>query len=100
MALTAGIAGAASNYNGEGDIAQCINNGVVNVLESTLSRGGVLGSASGSITLTGNYYDASVNVNGGANNNGVEGATGLSSSELVAGNALAGLPAEEFDFTP
>ncbi len=95
-----GIAGAASNYNGEGDIAQCINNGVVNVLESTLSRGGVLGSASGSITLTGNYYDASVNVNGGANNNGVEGATGLSSSELVAGNALAGLPAEEFDFTP
>ncbi len=95
-----GIAGAASNYNGEGDIAQCINSGVVNVLESTLSRGGVLGSASGSITLTGNYYDASVNVNGGANNNGVEGATGLSSSELVAGNALAGLPAEEFDFTP
>ncbi|MDE7116079.1 MAG: hypothetical protein K2O56_06615, partial [Muribaculaceae bacterium] len=95
-----GIAGAASGYNGEGDIAQSVNNGVVNVLESTLSRGGVLGAVSGSITLTGNYYDASVNVNGGATNNGVEGATGLSSSELVAGNALEGLPAEDFDFTP
>ncbi len=94
-----GIAGAASNYNQEGDILQCVNNGVVNVLESTLLRGGVLGSVSGSVNLAGNYYDASVNVNGGVSNNGVEGVTGLSSSELVAGGALTDLPVEDFDFS-
>ncbi len=95
-----GIVGAVSSYNGEGDIAQCVNNGVVNVLQSTLLRGGVLGETSTNTKLEANYYDASVNVNGGAANNGVEGVTGLSSSELVAGNALQGLPAEDFDFTP
>lgn len=41
-----GIVGAVSSYNGEGDIAQCVNNGVVNVLQSTLLRGGVLGETS------------------------------------------------------
>lgn len=94
-----GIAGASSGYNQEGDITQCVNNGVVNVLEVTLLRGGVVGSVSGSINLAGNYYDASVNVNGGVSNNGAEGATGLSSSELVAGTALTDLPVEDFDFS-
>lgn len=94
-----GIVGYANSGSGEGHVRYSINNGIVTSIDATLYRGGVAGQ----ISLTGlklaeNYYDSSINVNGGANNNSAEGIKGLSSSELVSGEVLANLSSEDFDF--
>ena len=93
-----GIVGTAYNDNGECSVSDCVNNALVTAIDETLYRGGLVGKLSSKMNLEGNYYDASINVNGAVNNNGATGATGLSSKELVSGSALDGLDAEVFDF--
>lgn len=93
-----GIAGTSSAYNGEGTISNCVNNAMVTCLDNDLKRGGIIGYRQYECKTTNNYFDASLNINGAAYNSGLEGCTGLSSSELVSGQALAGLDAQVYDF--
>lgn len=94
-----GITGYASSYNNEGDVTNCINNGIITTNATTLNRGGVVGAFSGDAHVANNYYDASVNVNGGAGNTDVTGITPLSTSEMVEGKMFDGMSADDFDFT-
>ena len=93
-----GIVGNNNGFYAGGDVNRSVNNGYVYCIDEDLKRGGIIGYLNGRGKIAGNFYDASVNVNGAANNNGTEGVTGLSSSELVAGTALDGLTADDFDF--
>lgn len=93
-----GIAGYSNHGNGAGNITSSINNALVTALEETINRGGFIGVLSGNCTLTDNYYDSSISVNGAANNNGAKGVTPLSTSELISGEPLANLSADDFDF--
>ncbi len=92
-----GIAGITNIYSGEGNISNSVNNALVNNIDETLYRGGVIGELKGNCQLTNNYYDASINVNGAASNNGVPGVKGLYSSEMLSGTAFEGLDAADFD---
>lgn len=93
-----GIAGYTSSYEGEGDVTMCVNNGIVTPMQSTLNRGGIIGQVSGETKIENNYYDASLNVNGGAGNTDLPGTKGVSTSELLVASAPEGLPADDFDF--
>lgn len=93
-----GIAGYSSNFNGEGDVTGCVNNGVVYPIVSTLNRGAIIGAESGTVPSSNNYYDASINVNGGSGNTDVPGTIGRSTSELISGKTLDGLSADDYDF--
>lgn len=94
-----GIAGKCNNYENAGDLTACLNNGLVTAIDETLYRGGVAGEFGSGCKMTDVYYDSSINVNGAANNNSVSGAKGLSSSEMISGNALEGLDDMYFDFS-
>lgn len=92
-----GIVGDLSAANG--NVTNCVNSGMVTAFITTDKRGGIIGDVlSGDLSVSGNYYDASIAINGGAENGTVPGVTGLSTSELVAGKALDGLSKEDFLF--
>lgn len=94
-----GIVGLQSNFYSTASLTGNVNNGLVTEFEQGMSRGGVAGEASGGMgKAENNYYDASVNVNGGAMNAATAGVSGLSSSKLTSGDALAGLDAKVFNF--
>lgn len=93
-----GITGTSSAYSGEGVVSNCVNNALVTSLADDIKRGGVIGYRQYDSKVVNNYYDASLNINGAVYNTVLEGCTGLSSSELVNGKALAGLDTEVFDF--
>lgn len=94
-----GITGVSSDYNMEGVVKGCINTAQVTCYQNSVERGGIIGRLQGTPAAEANYYDASINVNGGANNAGTKGITGLSTSELTAGSLLEGLDASLFDFS-
>lgn len=95
-----GIVGQYStSLNPQGKITACVNNASVVLLSDVQTRGALVGDADNNAKFENNYYDASLNVNGGVENAGAPGVTGLSSSELVSGKALTGLSADDFDFT-
>ena len=93
-----GIAGTSSAYNNQGNVDNCVNNALVTSLDDDLKRGGIIGYRQYDCKVSNNYYDASININGSVYNSGLEGCTGFSSSELVKGDALAGLDPQTFDF--
>ncbi len=86
-----------SNYEG-GIIRNCVNNGFVDLLSASTYRGGIVGVRSTDPVIEGNYYDASINVNGAAENQDIKLNYGLSTTELTSGQALEGLDASLFDF--
>lgn len=94
---TGGIAGVSNNYSGEGNISNSVNNALVTSINETLYRGGVVGQVSGNCKFENNYYDASINVNGAANNDAIAGVVALYSSEMISGAAFESLDAEDFD---
>lgn len=123
-----GIAGYHATYAGHGTalIDQCVNNGYIGanwgvggivgyisgasltnsvnnalVISNTddTRRGGIIGQYSSRETVENNYYDSSINVNGGSNNAGLGGITGLSSTEMTTGSGLKNLNAKVFNFT-
>lgn len=94
-----GILGSSSSADGDYAVTNNVNNGIVVELATTSTRGGLIGKITGKITtVENNYYDASVNVNGGVMNAETQGITGLSSSSMTNGGLLAGLSATDFDF--
>ncbi|MDE6397559.1 MAG: hypothetical protein K2K84_09835, partial [Muribaculaceae bacterium] len=94
-----GIAGVSNGYNGAGSMTGNINNGQVEATASCLTRGAIAGELRSDAVLTANYYDNSVNVNGGANNNDNEGTVGMSTSEMVNATSLPGIDSDDVDFT-
>lgn len=86
-----------SNYEG-GIIRNCVNNGFVDLLSATTGRGGIVGVRGNDPVIEGNYYDASINVNGAAENQDIVSNYGLSTTELTSGQPLEGLDASLFDF--
>jgi len=93
-----GITGNNSNINDGGNISRSVNNGIVIARTEVSSRGGIAGTMGSFGTLTDNYYDASVNINGAANNTGAVGMNGISTSELTSGNQLKNLDSKEWSF--
>lgn len=91
--------GGITGYISMGSITNCINSGLVTSLADDIRRGGIIGQYNSRTNVENNYYDASININGGSNNAGLGGINGLSSAQLTAGNALAGLDTKDFDFT-
>lgn len=95
---TGGIAGLNLTAEGYGDITGCLVTGLVNTPSGTSTRGAVIGSYYNGSKIAGNFYDASINVNGGVNNSDIQGVNRLSSLELVDGTPIKELDAEVFDF--
>lgn len=97
--MLGGIAATSSSHFNTCEMKGNVNNGLVTDLASNNSRGGVIGYKEGKvIALENNYYDASVNVNGGSMNATVQGITGLSTDEMTGGKVLSGLDEKAFDF--
>ena len=94
--------GGITGRNAGGSITGSLNNGLVSS-GTTSYRGAIIGYQQSLGTIANNYYDASININGASHNTLLDGITGLSTSELVAGvcpDELKALGAEEvFDFT-
>ena len=93
-----GLIGTNSASQRLGSVSRCINNGIVVCLADADTRGGIMGNVLSRGEMTDTYYDASVNPIGAANNIGVRGLNGVSTSKLTSGNALAGLDAAVWDF--
>ena len=93
-----GIVGTLGSFKIKPDLTNCVNTGFVNCLAVDLKRGGIAGNLYNKNVVANNYYDASINSNGGADNAAVEGITGLSTSKLVSGDALDGLSREDWVF--
>lgn len=91
-----GIAGVSNGYSGDGVIKNCLNNGFADCTGSSPARGAVAGSVNMAVAEN-NYYDSSINVNGGAQNQALKGYSGLSTSELVSGVLPEGLDALVFN---
>lgn len=85
-----GIAGVANGANGQGHIEGCVNTGMVTARDVCVTRGALVGELRADAPLHNNYYDLSINVNGGANNGDPAGVTGLSTSQLTDGSAPEG----------
>lgn len=83
-----------------GSIKGSVNNGYVNCINQDVRRGGIIGSMTSKKELENNFYDSSINVNGGANNTGATGITGLSSMSATSGAVIEGLETEDYDFGP
>lgn len=86
-------------YISQGSVSHCVNNGIVTSWANDVRRGAIIGQYSSSVTVADNYYDSSININGGSNNAGLSGITGLASAQITSGEALAGLDAKAFDFS-
>lgn len=93
-----GIAGEVSIIMAAGNFTRNINTGNVILTTDGSTTGGLIGYASGSGNISGNIYDASVNVEGGVYGSGNPGAVGLYTSQLTSGKAPEGF-GEEYDFT-
>ncbi len=92
-----GIVGHTSAQSNNGHVRGNVNNGVVTAHNTnTTDRGGVIGQVVGSPEISGNWYDASLNVNGGANNKTMQGVTGLSSSEMISATEMEGTSGLDF----
>ncbi len=86
-----------SNTNGA-SILSSVNNGIINCLVEDVRRGGIIGSFASASELSSNYYDSSINVNGGSNNAGAAGINGLSTQSLTSGDAPEGLSSDDYSF--
>ena len=91
-----GIAGVSNGYSGDGVIKNCVSNGFADSYIASPARGAIVGSVNMAVAEN-NYYDSSVNVNGGAQNQALKGYAGLSTSELVSGSLPQGLDASVFN---
>ena len=89
-----GIIGSMSS----GEVKGSVNNGLVTCINDDTRRGGVIGNFTGTVTAENNFYDSSINVNGGAMNAGMPGITGLASEVLTAA-PITDLSAETFNFS-
>ncbi len=79
-------------------MTNCLNNGIVTCTSDADTRGAMIGHLSSRGTMTGNRFDTSINPFGAANGLGVAGLTGLSTSQLVSGQAIDGFPADKWDY--
>lgn len=93
-----GIVGSNSVALGQGSINRCVSNGIVDCRGDYDTRGAIIGNTLSRGEMTDNWYDMSVNPIGAANNLGVRGVSGASTSKMVSGSLLAGLDTELFDF--
>ncbi len=82
-----------------GIVRRCVNNAQISCESNSTLRGAIIGQRNSTKEISSNYYDGSINLFGGMQNNDVEGTKALSTGELVEGKALAGLNAEIFDFS-
>lgn len=89
--------------NAGGNIIGCLNNGLASTTVTTAYRGAIIGYQQSLGTIANNYYDSSININGASHGANIEGVTGCSTSELIAGVCPAELKQlgadEVFDFT-
>ena len=90
--------GGVTGYLNLAGITNCVNNALVTSLDEDIRRGGIIGQLTNRGTVENNFYDSSININGGANNAGLGGITGLSSTEMTSGKALGSLDNKVFDF--
>lgn len=93
-----GVGGIAGKCYG-GSIISSVNNGVAATYSDETRRGGIIGEFSSKKDVEGNYYDSSINIYGASNNGGISGVTGLASTAITSGTALAGLSADDYDFS-
>ena len=93
-----GIVGVLGTSQQTADVTGCLNNGFVKSLEVTEERGGLIGNVVNKGTIANNYYDASINVNGAADNAALDGALGVPTSKLVVGEAFDGFKGKEWTF--
>lgn len=96
--IVGGIAGGNSTMNNDGSIKNCVNTGLVECYKEEITRGGIVGSLLSKNVVENNYYDAQINICGGANNAKITGITGLSTKEFTNGNKLTNLPENEWSF--
>lgn len=89
-----GIAG----YLNLTSVTNCVNNALITSTDEDIRRGGIIGQLNNRGTVENNFYDSSININGAANNAGITGVTGLSSTEMTSGKALGSLDNKVFDF--
>ena len=93
-----GIAGLTAPVKDVAGISNCVNNGFVDVHNATTYRGGLAGFVGGNTHLSASIYDASINVNGAANNTTPSGAVPLATADMTSGNVPSGFNADDFDF--
>jgi len=94
-----GISGEVSPIMNAGHFISNINNGIVMLTKDGAGIGGIIGYSAGTGNVTGNYYDASINVEGGVNGAGNPGTTGISTSELISGKMIGDLDINKYEFT-
>lgn len=94
-----GIVGTHTVMNGAGHFTYNINTGLVALSKDGVSVGGLIGLEDSHRSATGNYFDASVNVEGAVNSSGAPGLNGVATATLVAGKAPEGFTADRYDFT-
>lgn len=99
-AKSGGIAGNVADFYRDGTVTNNISTGQATTLQATEQRGGIIGFFISSKKVANNYYDNSININGGANNSSVPGISGLPTATLIAGKAPEGFDANGFDFAP
>lgn len=93
-----GIVGYNTTGQGSGSITNCINNGLADCLKPTTYRGAIAGFRGKEAEIKGNAYDASINVNGAAENQDLAGNAGLATSEMISGTTPEGVDASAYDF--
>ncbi len=94
-----GIAGVLTAFDGTiGKVTNCLNTGLVSTFEAISTRGAIAGAIQSGGSIEKSYYDASININGAADNSTNVGATGLSTSKLIEGEALDGLSKDDWLF--
>jgi hypothetical protein len=91
----AGITG----YAYGGNITNTLSTGLVSELKENTYRGAVIGNLVTIGTVENNYYDSSIILYQAANSAGLSGITGLNTTAFTSGSILAGLNADDWDFT-
>ncbi len=93
-----GVVGLLTAYKATGRITGSLNTGLVSTFSAVSTRGAIAGTIQSDGSIEKCYYDASININGAADNSTNTGVVGLSTSKLISGEAPDGLSKDDYLF--
>lgn len=91
-----GLVGVNTASGNGGNITNSINTGIVLCRSEVQTRGGIIGANNTYGTLSNNYFDNSININGGVANASLAGINGMTTTDLVSGKLPEGLNATDW----